>query len=205
MTFDEGAMSYLETQTLEIIILDDNYPVTGIENGGQGEQDDDMIGICKIPLADMAQGLGIAGEFTIIGTLGEPRGLINLKLTVVNTSGGADKGDSNKLQDARDANIGSYNAKWEQDLIMKIAKKLGGLSIDVELMFGIFSRGLKSCTREDFKYCCLRRLNLDTEIPDKEMDFFLEKNDRLRGKTTIEQKDFVEIFGLAINKARNEH
>jgi hypothetical protein len=160
--------------------------MTGIENGGQAEQDDDMIGICKIPLADMAAGLGISGEFTIIGSLGEPRGLVNVKLTVVNTSGGADKGDSHQPKGVTDVDLASYNAKWEQDLIMKIANKLGGLSIDVELMFGIFSRGLKSCTREDFKYCCLRRLNLDTEIPDKEMDIFLEKNVQLKGKTTIE-------------------
>jgi hypothetical protein len=73
----------------------------------------------------------------------------------------------------------AYTAQWENDIIYRIAQKLGRLSLDVELMFGIFSRGTRSCTLEDFKYCCLQRLNMRNDITEKELDLFLSGNARL--------------------------
>lgn len=61
-------------------------------------------------------------------------------------------------------------------------------------MFGIFAAGAKACTREDFKYCCLQRLNLKDELSDRELDMFLRQHPRLKGKTTIDQRDFLEVF-----------
>lgn len=56
MDFDDGAMKYLESQKLDIVLFDDNAPMTGIERGGQssgamGDEVDDLIGTCAIPLA----------------------------------------------------------------------------------------------------------------------------------------------------------
>lgn len=58
--------------------------------------------------------------------------------------------------------------------------------IDVELMFGIFSRGTRTCSFEDFKYCCLQRLNLKLEMSEKELDMFLNNNKKLKHKQFIE-------------------
>jgi len=159
MQFDDGTMKYLESQTLDIVFFDDNAPLTGLERGGQssnlaGPEVDDMIGICKLPLADLAKGSGINGDFAIKGLKGEPRGKVTIKISVVDTAA------SGKKQAAAQADIKasqkqSFNSGWERDVVMRVARKLAKLSIDVELMFGIFSRGTKSCTREDFKYCCL--------------------------------------------------
>jgi len=47
----------------------------------------------------------------------------------------------------------------------------------------------------------LHRLNLKSDISDKELDLFLNNNARLKDnakRNTIEQKDFVEIFSTAI-------
>jgi len=96
-----------------------------------------------------------------------------------------------------------YNNQWEQDIILRIATKLGRLSIDVELMFGIFSRGTKSCTKEDFKYQCLNRLNLKDQLTEKELDLFLNNHVKLKDKRNVNQKDFVDIFSAAITAARN--
>jgi Ca2+-binding EF-hand superfamily protein len=85
---------------------------------------------------------------------------------------------------------------------MRVARKLGRLSLEVELMFGIFSRGSKSCTREDFKYCCLQRLNLKNDISERELDMLLDS--KLKNRPNMEQRDFVVIFSDAINTARNE-
>ena len=35
MVFDDGTLKYLETQSLDVILFDDNAPMTGIERGGQ--------------------------------------------------------------------------------------------------------------------------------------------------------------------------
>jgi hypothetical protein len=51
-----------------------------------------------------------------------------------------------------------YNKQWEQELIMRIARRLAKLPGEVEMLFGVFSRGQKTVSKEDFKYTCLRRL-----------------------------------------------
>ena len=56
-------------------------------------------------------------------------------------------------------------------------------------MFGIFSRGTKLCNREDFKYCCLQRLELKNEITERELDMLLDG--RLKDNANMTQKDFV--------------
>ena len=78
-------------------------------------------------------------------------------------------------------------------------------SIEIPLMFGIFSRGSRSCSRDDFKYCCLQRLNLKSDISERELDMLL--NRRLEAKTHMDQDDFVKIFKDPIRRAqelRNE-
>jgi len=77
---------------------------------------------------------------------------------------------------------------------MRISRKLANINCDIELMFGIFSRGQRTVTKEDFKYCCLHRLQLKKEIADKEMDLFLMGNPYTKGKNYLEQHDFVQIF-----------
>lgn len=51
-----------------------------------------------------------------------------------------------------------YNETWEKEFLYRIARKLAKFPGDVELLFGIFARGQKTVTKEDFKYTCLKRL-----------------------------------------------
>lgn len=106
-------------------------------------------------------------------------------------------------KDIEEYRKGTYSDQWEAGIIQKIATKLGRRIIDIELMFGIFSRGAKACTREDFKYCCLQRLNLKDQLSDRELEMFLSQHPRLKDKATIDQRDFIEIFSEAIIAARN--
>lgn len=209
MTFDDGTLRYLEAETLDIAFFDDNAPVAGVERGGQstgqiGQEVDDLIGISKIPLRDLAKRIGINGDFDILDARGQRAGKVVLKISIVDTSAGTTASMTKTQKELNEMQKMSYTDKWEADIIAKIAKKLSKRSIDVELMFGIFARGAKSCTHEDFKYCCLQRLNLKYDLSEKELDMFLNGHARLKGKNTIEQRDFVELFSNAIIKARNE-
>lgn len=197
LTMNDETINYLNQNSLNVVFIDDEAPVTGIARGGQsaGAGVDDLIGIAKIPLADLTKGVGIDGEFDVRSPEGEVRGRTHIRITIQSAVQQSQK-------DLKETQKNSYNAEWERDIINKIALKLGRLSLDVELMFGIFSRGTRSCTFEDFKYCCLQRLNI--EISEKELDLFLAANARLQNKTIVEQRDFVEIFTGAIIKARND-
>lgn len=90
MEFDDGAMKYLESQALNIVIFDDNAPMTGIEKGGQaagpGTEVDDLIGTARVPLADLAKGIGINEDFDVRGLHNEKRGKMTVKISITDPS-----------------------------------------------------------------------------------------------------------------------
>jgi len=96
----------------------------------------------------------------------------------------------------------TYNVEWENQLIATIAKTLARINAETALIFGIFSGGHRSVTKEDFKYCVLSRLNLKDKISEREMDFFLEGNRVLEGKSFIERQDFESVFANALLTAK---
>ena len=97
-----------------------------------------------------------------------------------------------------------YNKQWEQELVMRIARRLARLPGEVEMMFGVFSRGLKTVSKEDFKYTCLRRLQLAKEVSEREIEMFLRGNPRLLEKEIVTMEDFLMIFSAAITQARHD-
>jgi len=207
--FDEAMLRYLETQTLDVAFFDDNAPVSGMPSGAQslspaGQEVDDLIGICKVPLADLANGIGINKDFKVCDLNGAEVGKVTVQITVVDVSTNKEFNRLKTHKEITEFQKESYNDKWEEGIIRKIAAKLSKRIIDVELMFGIFSRGAKACTREDFKYCCLQRLDLGKELSDKELEMFLNQHPRLKDKATISQRDFIEIFSNEIIAARHE-
>jgi hypothetical protein len=56
---------------------------------------------------------------------------------------------------------------------MRIARKLAIIGGEIETLFGAFSRGQKTVTKEDFKHTVLNRLVLKKEISEREIDMFL--------------------------------
>lgn len=72
------------------------------------------------------------------------------------------------------------------------------------MIFGIFSRGQKTVSKEDFKYCVLQRLNLRNEISEREIDMFLRACNQVVDKEYIDKNDFAMIFSSAITQARHE-
>jgi len=73
-------------------LFDNDAPLTGIEAAGQSgaENIDDMIGIARIKLADLAKGQGIAGDFDVVGLENKDyRGKITLKMAIVDAQAGS--------------------------------------------------------------------------------------------------------------------
>lgn len=82
------SLHYLETQSLQIYVVDDAPNMSGMARGGQGTGDetdlDDLIGICSIPLAKIASGQGIDGEFEVRDG-NESRGKLVVRIAVLDT------------------------------------------------------------------------------------------------------------------------
>ena len=87
---------------------------------------------------------------------------------------------------------------------MRIAKRVARLPGDVEMLFGAFARGQKTVTKEDFKYTVLKRLGLNKEINEREIDMFLRGYPRLLDREIINLEDFQMIFSAAITQARHD-
>jgi hypothetical protein len=71
---------YLKNRKLEIVFVDDNCPITGIERGGSSKIDDtrcdDHIGTAFVELDSLLQGISINKEFKIEVSRKEDRGKV---------------------------------------------------------------------------------------------------------------------------------
>ena len=97
-----------------------------------------------------------------------------------------------------------YNKQWELEIIQRIARRLAKIPGEVDMVFGVFSRGQKTVTKEDFKYTCLKRLQMSKEISEREIDMFLRGNPRLLDSEILTMDQFLDIFSAAIKQARND-
>jgi len=86
--FDAKMIHYLQNQPLEVILFDDNAPITGVDRGAQasGEQSDDMIGVAYVPLSGLIQGSQINDKFPIrkMGGQRETVGTLEVRISVIN-------------------------------------------------------------------------------------------------------------------------
>lgn len=206
MIYDAKLVNYLQREALEIILFDDNAPITGIERGAQSaqEQADDMIGTAVIPLGDLMRGASIHDRFPVRknpqAPASESAGTIEVKISIIDLDfmGTQPIGGGGLAKTAAAVSQLHYSLEWQRDLIYRIAKKLARLPGDVEMLFGVFSRGQRTVTKEDFKYTCLRRLQLSKDITERELDLFLRGCGRLADREIITLEDFLMLFSAEI-------
>ena len=201
---DAKAIGYFEQQNLEVILFDDNAPISGVSlenNQNAASENDDMIGMCKIPLTSLVTGCSVHERYPIrqVNTNTEV-GQLEVRIDIMSLESA-----QNENLFAKSANDLIYSKEYEQEIIMQIARKLAPLNCEIELMFGVFSQGQRNCTKEDFKHTCLQRLRLARDgLQERELDIFLNSNDQVRDSNVIEKSDFVDVFAGAIAAARNE-
>ena len=138
--FDSRAIQFFERESLEIIIFDDNAPIAGVglDQSSAVAENDDMIGMCKVPLAELASGVcSLHDTFTVkrVDTQ-QAVGQLEIKIDVRNLESTRDEGLWQKMSTDL-----LNRKKFEKDIIMQIARKLAPLNCEIDLMFGIFSQG----------------------------------------------------------------
>lgn len=83
---DAKAIQYFERECLDIILFDDNAPIAGVSlDQNQGAESDDMIGMCKVPLATLATGCSIHERMPIkaVGTNSDV-GTLEVRIDIMN-------------------------------------------------------------------------------------------------------------------------
>lgn len=136
MLVDAKAINYFERESLEIILFDDNAPIAGVSlDQNQPGENDDMIGMCKIPLASLATGCSVHERLPIKAVETQTEvGTLEVRLDIMNLENAGSENLFSKM--AQDL---VYSKQFEQEVIMQIARKLAPLNCEIELMFGIFS------------------------------------------------------------------
>lgn len=196
MDVNETTKKYYQTQDLKIFVVDDNAP--------QAEgKDEDIIGICKIPLAKLVLDNKIEGSFDLKNSSGLATGSLKVKLELLESDTQQIKGIADRLGQRSSPGVSVFE-HWQENIVKLIAQKLAALSLDIDMMFGIFACGYPTCEIDDFKYICMKRLNLSFEIEESDLDKFLSVHSRVRGKNSIDQADFDSIFRKAILEARRQ-
>jgi hypothetical protein len=107
-------LQYLKNQPLEILFVDDNCPISGIERGGQSQQEDarcdDFIGKAEVSLVNLVKGTGINGDFPIKGSNGENRGSCAVKITVVDPSKNSELTKGKVMKDIKSTEKNAYSS-----------------------------------------------------------------------------------------------
>lgn len=78
---DASAQSYFEKEALEVIFFDDNAPISGADTGNQ--QNEDMIGVARIPLECLANGASLHEKFAIKNIANEIAGYVEAKISLL--------------------------------------------------------------------------------------------------------------------------
>ena len=87
-------------------------------------------------------------------------------------------------------------------MVYLIARRLAKVNVGADLLFGLFSNGMRTATKEDFKHGLLYKLNLNKEISEKEVDLLLLGNEYLSPKNYIEREDFLAVFREPLEQAK---
>lgn len=132
-----------------------------------------MIGVARIPLNSLITGCSIHDKFAIKTPSGQTKiGEIEVKLAVMDLETIAQEKVFGKS-----AQELAYSKEWESEVIMQISRKLATLNCDIELIFGVFSQGQRSCTKANFKHTCINRLRLTKDgLTERELDLLLDGN-----------------------------
>ena len=167
---DAKAMDYFNSETLDVILFDDNAPIAGVALDQNQQENDDMIGVCKIPLECLTTGCSAHEVYPIkAAETNTEVGQLEVRIDIMS------------LEQAQGENLFSkaahdlvYSKQFEDEIVKQISKKLAPLNCEIELMFGLFSQGQRNCTKEDFKHTCLQRLRLEKDgLTERELDILL--------------------------------
>lgn len=103
-----------------------------------------MIGTAMVPLTDLIKGASIHERFPVkkgnSRAGGETVGTLEVKISIIDLDQG-NAASQSIVKAAQQTSLMHYNKQWESELIMRISRRLARLPGDVEMLFGVFSRG----------------------------------------------------------------
>lgn len=182
-------VNYLDSNTLDIIILDDSAPLNQQDDTESKLEDDkDIIGTAKVNLKLLALSKEVSGPVPILNSKGQHSGNLKIRITVtdpVRKYAGARGGGSSFV----------VTTLWERDTIKTISEYIVKSTKirDVDSVFEIFSKRKEKITHDDFKTTVMP---LKCGLSEREVDLFIRSSILfLSGsKDAIDKKEFLGVF-----------
>ena len=124
VTFDNSAISYFQNNAMELTVFDDAAGIGGIEwndDGLKKDGHDDIIGSCKIPLTSLANSCSYQDRYELRAPKsGHKVGTIEVRISISDLEP-AQRVNQSFFEVTKRAH---YEKGWENELIMRIARKL---------------------------------------------------------------------------------
>ena len=182
--------NYLEMQTLELLVFDDNAPLdeaAARDNRpsivGPGN---DLLGTAKLPLKELIRGNIIDETTTLYDPKGIASGIIKLKITTFEA-----QEERPSRRETKGGTGMKLSTQYEEEILKKLCFSLKERRLDLDVAFRIFDLDHDSLiSKEDFRVTVLQTFN--TNITQSELELFLE-GDFFRER--IDQGTFKQKLG----------
>ena len=144
--FKQSLIEHLDHNPLEITVLDNSQPIGDDEE--ENSQEDDIIGVAKVPLKVLTLSKDVAGPFTIINSKNEHCGTLYVKFTVSEPV--------RKYLGNQGSGL-TVTTLWENNIIETICEHMTRSTRirEVDDVYYIFTKGKEQLTQGSFKVTVL--------------------------------------------------
>ena len=194
VNYNKDLVNYLEKENLSIYIFDSMNPIEiDIKDPNQiklvntnQDTENDLIGICRVPLKGLLINDLVQGEFPIVNMKNEKVGILNLNIfwEQINLAG-----EEEELPYETEA--------FKDALVLKLANALKNKGLNLDSAFNIFDMdGKNEISIDNFKNILIYTLKFTTN--QNELEHLINLLFANKSKTKLTKMDFYKIFSLLL-------
>ena len=194
VNYNKDLINYLEKENLSIYIFDSMNPIEiDINDPNQiklvnknEDTENDLIGICRVPLKGLLINDLVQGEFPIVNMKNEKVGMLNLNIFW------------DQINTAEEEEELPYETEAFKDaLVLKLANALKNKGLNLDSAFNIFDLdGKNEISIDDFKNILIYTLKFTTN--QNELEHLINLLFANKSKTKLSKMDFYKIFSLLL-------
>ena len=194
VNYNKDLINYLEKENLSIYIFDSMNPIEiDINDPNQiklvnknEDTENDLIGICRVPLKGLLINDLVQGEFPIVNMKNEKVGMLNLNIFW------------DQINTAEEEEELPYETEAFKDaLVLKLANALKNKGLNLDSAFNIFDLdGKNEISIDDFKNILIYTLKFTSN--QNELEHLINLLFANKSKTKLSKMDFYKIFSLLL-------
>lgn len=194
VSYNKDFINYIEKENLSVYIFDSMNPIEidindpnqiKLVNKNQ-EAENDLIGICRVPLKGLLINDLVQGEFPIVNMKNEKVGMLNLNIFWEQVNIAEEEEDLPYETEA-----------YKDALVLKLAKELKAKGLNLDSAFNMFDQDNKNeISIDNFKNMLIYNLKFTTN--QNELEHLINLLFVNKSKTKLTRMDFYKIFSLLL-------